>query len=241
MASQQVDLLVDGHLAHMFGPEDATLYFARLLRVDVRSLHPTMSQEWPHAFFITSSTVQNAVGAGASIPQAPTLYIDREPAQLLDYTIRQVGTVVPQGIWPPGNNDSNTLADAPARSAKAVSLNMPIFFAGMDRVSLGLPLYVAISEGDRVQLQSGGGPAPIGHGSTMYIRITVSTFSKDPRASILSLLVAGLQRVDYADNDQGPNASTQHDIPREIRKAPRKRSGQVHRGKPPFFRWEVQY
>jgi hypothetical protein len=40
---------------------------------------------------------------------------------------------------------------------------------------------------------------------------------------------------DYADNDQGPNASAQHDIPREIRKAPRKRSGQVHRGKPPFF------
>jgi hypothetical protein len=180
MASQQMDLLVDGNLAHMFGPEVAALYFARLLKVDVRSLHPTMSQEWPHAFFIASPTVQNAAGAGAgagaSTPQAPTLYIDQQPAQLLDYTIRQVGTVVPQGIWPPGNNN-NTLADTPARSAKAVSLNMPIFFVGMDRVSLGLPLYVAIVEGDRVQLQGAGSLAPIGHGSTTYIRITVSIFS----------------------------------------------------------------
>jgi hypothetical protein len=197
-APWRTTFLVDGILAHMFGPEDAALYFARLLKVDVRSLHPMMSQEWPHAFFIASPTVQNAAGAGAgagagaSTPQDPILYIDRQPAQLLDYTIRQVGTVVPQGIWPPSNNNSNTLADTPARTAKAVPLNMPIFFAGMDRVSLGLPLYVAITEGDRVQLQSAGGPAPIGHGSTTYIRITVSIFSKEPRASILSLLVAGL-------------------------------------------------
>ena len=214
MASQQMDLLVDGILAHMFGPQDAALYFARLLKVDVRSLHPVMSQEWPHAFFITSPTVQNAAGAsagagagagvgagasaGASTPQAPTLYIGRQPAQLLDYTIRQVGTVVPQGIWPPGNNN-NTLADTPARSAKAVSLNMPIFFAGMDRVSLGLPLYVAIAEGDRVPLQGAGDPASIGHGSTTYIRITVSIFSKEPCASILSFFsgrvtASGLRR-----------------------------------------------
>jgi hypothetical protein len=47
------------------------------------------------------------------------------------------------------------------------------------------------------------------------------------------ILVAGLQRVDDADNDQGPNPSAQHDIPREIRKAPRKRSGQVHGSKCP--------
>jgi hypothetical protein len=183
MASQQMDLLVDGILAHMFGPQGAALYFTRLLKVDVRSLHPTMSQEWPHAFFITSPTVQNTA-------TAPTLYINRQPAQLLDYTIRQVGTVIPQGIWPPGNsnsNNNNSSADTLARSAKAtLLLNMPIFFVGMDRVSLGLPLYVAIAEGDRVQLQGAGSPAPIGHGSTTYIRITVSKaifFKKAPTAA----------------------------------------------------------
>jgi len=172
-----MDLLVDSNLAHMFGPEGAALYFTRLLKVDVRSLLPTMSQEWPHAFFITSPpppspppppTAQNA--------SPPTLYVNRlpVPAQLLDYTIRQVGTVVPQGIWPPGNT-----LDSPARSAnRAASLNMPIFFVGTDRLSLGLPLYMAIGEGDRVQLHGAGSPAPIGHGSTMYIRITVSILSK---------------------------------------------------------------
>ena len=160
----RMDLLVDSNLAHMFGPEGAAIYFARLLKVDVRSLRPTMSQEWPHAFFITSPTVQQNAAP-------PTLYINRLPAHLLDYTIRQVGTVVPQGIWPPGN----TSADSPSRSAKAATtLNMPIFFVGMDRISLGLPLPVAIAEGDRVQLQGGTGPAQIGHGSTTYIRITVS-------------------------------------------------------------------
>jgi hypothetical protein len=232
----QMDLLVDSNLAHMFGPEGAAVYFARLLKVDVRSLQPTMSQEWPHAFFITSPTVQNGAAQAA-----PTLYINRRPAQLLDYTIRQVGTVVPQAIWPPGNYNNCSSDNAPApRSAKAASLNMPIFFVGMDRVSLGLPLHVAIAEGDRAPLQGAVSPAPIGHGSTTYIRITVSRhLSQRPRASILLskmalpfLLVAGLQRVDYADNDPGPNPSTQHDHPREIRKAPRKRRRQVHGSKP---------
>ena len=53
------------------------------------------------------------------------------------------------------------------------------------------------------------------------------------------LLVAWIRRVDNADNDQGPNPSAQHDNPREIqvRKAPRKRSGQVHVSKPLFTFW----
>jgi hypothetical protein len=167
-----MDLLVDSTLAHMFGPEGAAVYFARLLKADVRSLRPTMSQEWPHAFFITSpppTAVQQQNSSSNAPPQVPpTLYINRCPAHLLDYTIRQVGTVVPQGIWPPADT-------APSRggSAKAASLNMPIFFVGMDRISLGLPLPVAIAEGDRVPLQGAAGPAQIGHGSTAYIRITV--------------------------------------------------------------------
>ena len=172
----QMDLLVDSNLAHMFGPEGAAIYFARLLKADVRSLQPTMSPEWPHAFFITSpptaavTVQQNKNNAAPSPP--PTLYINRRPAHLLDYTIRQVGTVVPQGIWPPGNNTSSSAFS----STKAASLNlkMPIFFVGMDRISLGLPLPLAIAEGDRAPLQGASSPAQIGHGSTTYIRITVS-------------------------------------------------------------------
>ena len=160
-----MDLLVDSNLAHMFGPEGAAIYFARLLKVDVHSLRPTMSEEWPHAFFITGTTAAQA---------PPTLYINQQPAHLLDYTIRQVGTVVPQGIWPPGNTSSLADTSSPSRSAKAATLNMPIFFVGMDRISLGLLLPVAIVEGDRTPLHGASSLAQIGHGSTMYIRITVS-------------------------------------------------------------------
>jgi hypothetical protein len=42
--------------------------------------------------------------------------------------------------------------------------------------------------------------------------------------------VARLQRVDYADNDQGSNRSTQHNNPREIRKTSRKRRRPIHGG-----------
>jgi hypothetical protein len=146
----------------MFRPDGAALYFARLLKVDVRSLRPTMSQEWPHAFFITSPTVQNA---------PPSLLIDGRPAWLLDHTTRDVGTVVPQNLWlqSPRNNTSDI-----ARHAN-VSLNMPIFFVGKDRASLGLPLPVALAEGDPAPpLLGAGSAAPIGNGSTAYIRISVS-------------------------------------------------------------------
>lgn len=101
---------------------------------------------------------------------APTLHINRQPAHLLDCTSHQVGTVVPQGVEPP----RNTSADIPSRSAKAASPNMPMFFVGTDRISRGLPLSVSIAEGDRVPLKGAGSPAQIGHGSTTYIRITVS-------------------------------------------------------------------
>jgi hypothetical protein len=179
-----MDLLVDSNLAHMFGPEGAAIYFARLLKVDARSLRPTMSQEWPHAFLITSPT---AVQQNSAPPHQapPAIYINQRPAHLLDYTIRQVGTVVPQGIWPPGNNNNTSVsADTRARSPRGASLNMPIFFIGTDRISLGLPLSVAIAEGDRLPLQGANSPAQIGHGSTAYIRITVSTLSNDRRVPV---------------------------------------------------------
>jgi hypothetical protein len=155
----QVDLLVDGILAQMFCPDVAALYFARLLKVNAQSLRPTMSQEWPHAFFITSPTVQIA---------PPSLLIDGQPAWLLDHAIRNVGTVVPQRLW----------LQAPSDTARHrnVSLNMPIFFVGHDRASLGLPLPVALTEGERSlpPLLGAGSAAPIGNGTTAYIRISVS-------------------------------------------------------------------
>jgi hypothetical protein len=149
-------LFIDGYLAQTFGPQATASYFTRLLGVDARMLHPIVTQEWPHVFFITSPVVQN-------IP--PSLSIDRNPAWLLDYAIRQVGTVVPQRIWSPGNS-----------SDSQHPLKLPIFFVHKDGVNLGLPLLQAAS-GDCKTLLDAGTTAPVGNASTMYIRINVSGHS----------------------------------------------------------------
>ena len=152
-----MDLYVDGNIAQMSGPESAARYFARLLGVDARSLHPTVTQDWPYAFFITSPAVQTA---------RPHLDVSGRP---LDYAISQAGTVVPQSMWSPGNPaDGQRYANVP--------LHMPIFFVPLDRVILGLPLLRAV-EGGHANIQGANDTAPIGSSSTMYIRIKVSAFS----------------------------------------------------------------
>lgn len=221
----QMDLLVDGNLAQMFHPEGAASYFARLLRVDARSLRPTISHEWPHAFFIT----------GHAVNAPPSILINGVPAWLLDYAIRQVGTIVPQRIWSPSD---------PQRYVN-VSLNMPIFFAHRDRVNLGLPLLTAAA-GHCTTLLGAGTTTPVGDCSTMYIRMNVSIHSSSEKLAHLveimrsrAPLVARLQRVEYTDYDQGSDSSSQHDPPREIRKAPRQCGEQVHGCKPlPPTSWE---
>jgi hypothetical protein len=56
------------------------------------------------------------------------------------------------------------------------SLNMPAFFVHNDRVTLGLPLLEAVN-GGCVTLLGADDMAPIGNGSTMYIRINVGILS----------------------------------------------------------------
>jgi hypothetical protein len=151
-----MDLFIDGNIAQMFSPEGAARFFARLLGVDLPSLRPTLSQEGLHAFFITSSAVQSA----------RPLALDGRP---LDYAISQAGTVVPQRMWSSGvPSDSQCHANA--------SLNMPVFFVHNDRATLGLPLLKAV-QGSRATLLGADDIAPIGNGSTMYIRVNVGVLS----------------------------------------------------------------
>jgi hypothetical protein len=154
-----MDLCIDGNISQTFGPEGATQYFARLLRMDPRSIRITGSQEWARAFFITNPVVQNG---------PPSVRIDERPAWLLDYAIQDVGTVVPQHIWSaPNASDAKRYGNVP--------LNMPIFFVHKNRVNLGLPLLRAAA-GNCMTLLSVGAAAPVGDGSTTYIRINVSIF-----------------------------------------------------------------
>ena len=153
-----MDLYVDGNIAQTFSPEDAMRYFARLLGVDGRSLRPTVSQEMPHAFYFTSSAKQNA-------RPSSSLVMNGWP---LDYAISQIGTVVPQRMFSSGSPIG-------AQCCANVSLNMPIFLVHNDRVTIGLALArPGAVVGDCATLLGAGDAAPVGSGSSLYIRINVS-------------------------------------------------------------------
>ena len=157
-------LYTHSYIARTLEPRDAAQYFTRLLHVDERFLQPIYSQEWPNAFFITNPVVHNA---------APAIAVGNHPAWLLDYVLRNYGTVVPQGIWSPG-----TPSDA--QRYNNVSLNMPIFFVSHDRKTLGLRL-VNAAAGDCMSLLNARSTAPVGNCHTTSIRIKVSVSARVER------------------------------------------------------------
>jgi hypothetical protein len=131
-------------------------YFTHLLRFDERVFQLDVSNG---AFLLLHPAVQNV---------HPITYIGNRPAWLLDYLLRDVGTVVPQCLWSP-------TATSDAQRYGSVPLNMPIFFVHRDRTTLGLPLNQAAS-GDCSALLNGRLPAPVGCCHTTFIRIMVSIF-----------------------------------------------------------------
>jgi hypothetical protein len=139
-------------------------YFTRLLGVDARSLRPTVAQERPHPFCITSAAVEDA---------GPSPAINARP---LDYAISQAGTIVPPRMWSPTD-------------ARRVSLNMPIFFLNNDRVTLGVPLLGAVGR-NRVMLLGAEETAQVGNGSTLYIRVNVCIISPTKVAHLCLGLVS---------------------------------------------------
>ena len=147
------ELYIDGYISQMFRSEGATAYFARLLHVNLRTLRPT--PEWPSMFLICNPQVPHA---------RPFTTIRGHPAWLLDFAIRSVGTVVQQRIWAPQNE---------AQRHAYARLNMPIFFALNDGITLGLPI-VSTAAGNHVPLRGTGNPAPVGDNFSTLIRINVS-------------------------------------------------------------------
>jgi hypothetical protein len=139
----------------MSGALGAAQYFTRLLQFDERRLQ-LIFPRGPGAFFIIGPTVQNA----------QPIYIAGRPAWLLEYILRNYGTVVPQRIWAPANA-------ADARRFCNVLLNMPIFFVRDDGRALGLKL-VEAALGNCAGLRNAHAPAPIGDCHTTSIRLNVS-------------------------------------------------------------------
>jgi hypothetical protein len=184
-------LYTHGYIALTLGARDAPQYLTRLLRVDERFHRPIFSHEWPDVFFITNPVIPDP---------RPHAYIANRPAWLLDYVLRNYGTVVPQSIWSPG-----TPSDA--QRYNNVPLNMPIFFVQNDLRSLGLGV-VHAAAGNCTGLLNARDTAPVGSCHTTSIRIKVIV-PKMAIATMLSeccpLLVAWLRCMDYSDHDQGPD------------------------------------
>ena len=142
----------------MLGAREATSYFTRLLQFGEHHLQLYLTPE-AMAFFIISPAVQHA---------PYTIYLSNRPAWLLDYRMREYGTVVPQTIWSPATpGDAQRYLNVP---------NMPIFFMFGDRMTLGIRLTQA-AEGRCGGLLNGHAPAPVGDCHTTYIRVKVSVHS----------------------------------------------------------------
>jgi hypothetical protein len=127
----------------MLGAVQAPRYFTQLLRIDERYMQLVVQNR---AFWLL------------------------HPSRLLDYMLRDVGTVVSQRLWSPA-------ATSDAQRYGTVPLNMPIFFVQRDGRTLGLPLNQAAS-GNCSALLNAHLPAPVGQQHTTFIRILVSIFPK---------------------------------------------------------------
>ena len=148
-------LYTDGYIATTLGAQEAPLYFTHLLQFGERLLQLYITPE-TMSFFIMGPAVQHA---------PYSTYIFNRAAWLLDYRVRDYGTVVPQKIWSP------TL---PGDAQRHYSFTkMPIFFVFGDRTTLGIQLTQAAA-GHCGGLLNGHAPAPFVSCSTTYIRIGVS-------------------------------------------------------------------
>ena len=94
---------------------------------------------------------------------------DGHPLWLIDHSVNNAGTVVPQSLWSPMNTTG--LMQYPADA----SLQLPIFFTQMDG-QLGLSLDDAV-QGNCENLRGAQMQAPLGGRTTTTIRILVCTRS----------------------------------------------------------------
>ena len=150
-------LYTHAYVARMLGTRQAPGYFTHLLHFDERNFRLVVSNG---AFLLLHPSVQNA---------HPATHVGNRHAWLLDYMLRDVGTVVPQRLW-------SLAATSDAQRYGTAQLNMPIFFVQRDRTTIGLPLNQAAS-GDCSALLNARHPAPVGLRHTAFIRIMVSIFT----------------------------------------------------------------
>jgi hypothetical protein len=157
------DILIDGSISYMFGPDFAEVYFSYLFKGSIRrSLLCWDVPDWPGACFTSQGILSTAAES--------FMCLEREPKpHLLDYDARNLeGTVVPQVLWSPRS------LGATNKYVLDATLQFPIFFVRQDR-TVGISLQEAV-EGPRGDLLGAQSYAPLGGQSTLHVRIQVSGY-----------------------------------------------------------------
>ncbi|KAI9433277.1 hypothetical protein H4582DRAFT_2101681 [Lactarius indigo] len=147
-------LLVDGYISQTFRSRAAEVYFLNLLKSTTVPPHVALSYTWREGYFFFLNSVSRHIPTPLSSPPGICL---------LDRSIVDRGTVVPQRMWSP-----HSALDR-RRHVERAQLQMPIFFEGEDR-RLGIPL--AASTNSRCHsLRDASHLALHGQKSSTYIRI----------------------------------------------------------------------
>src|ERR1700733_5592047 len=103
MSRYSNDLLVDGYISRAFYPNrSAELYISHLLKTtrNLKELYQTLPAP------VGSGVVFVIREASRPLRQPPLMWDSgRVPLWLLDYVIKDIGTVVPQTLWTPHNRN----------------------------------------------------------------------------------------------------------------------------------------
>jgi hypothetical protein len=134
-----------------------------------------MNQSNLNGWWLTSPTPNGsgvrfvARPAAGTLPTRPLMHdLHGNPLWLIDYSVMDIGTVIPQTLWSPARNTTGL-----RQHVAEASLQLPIFFTQEDG-RLGLPLGDAAG-GNCESLRDAQMQAPLGGGYTTTIRILVCT------------------------------------------------------------------
>ena len=153
-------LLVDGFIASTFGSKDTNSYIHSLLKTLTDIFQPSSLP------YNGISHHQNHQGSWYIPQNLLPPHIPFQAAPLLDYSVTECGTVVPQKRWTPAS------PVAVRQNIDKAPLQLPIFFVN-NNGGIGFPL-PDILDGYVRNLHNANDPAPAGPKPTTHIRIWVS-------------------------------------------------------------------
>jgi len=164
MSRYNNDLLVDGYISRAFYPNrNAELYISHLLKTtrNLKELYQTLPAP------VGSGVVFVIREASRPLRPPPLMWDSGVPLWLLDYVIKDIGTVVPQTLWIPHNRNDFR------QHVEEADLQMPIFFIH-ENGDLGLSLEDAVNgrHSTTGALRDARAQAQLGGKTTTHIRIS---------------------------------------------------------------------